>query len=57
MAIVLLRRGRLRSDDDIDRQTTAIRVRDIEINLVTRTVHRSGICIDLAPKEFDLLVE
>ncbi len=49
----LLRRSQERSDAD----ATPICVRDIEINLVTRSVHRDGRRIELAPKEFDLLVE
>ena len=53
----LLRRGRMVQDDDTGHDTTPINIRDIEINLDTRTVHRGGSRIELAPKEFDLLVE
>ena len=53
----LLRRGRMVQDDDTGHGTTPINIRDIEINLDTRTVHRGGSRIELAPKEFDLLVE
>ncbi len=49
----LLRRSQERSDAD----TTPICVRDIEVNVTTRSVHRDGRRIELAPKEFDLLVE
>ncbi len=50
----LLRRGR--SGSGPDPQTSTIRLRDIEINLGARTVHKDGQAIELAPKEFDLLV-
>ena len=54
---VLLRRGQERSGSGVDPNAAPICVRDIEVNLVTRSVHREGRRIDLAPKEFDLLVE
>ena len=50
----LLRRGR--SGSGPDRETSTIRLRDIEINLGARTVHKDSQAIELAPKEFDLLV-
>ena len=50
----LLRRGR--SGSGPDPETLTIRLRDIEINLGARTVHKDGQAIELAPKEFDLLV-
>ncbi len=53
----LLRRGQASLDDETDTQAAPIRIRDIEVDLVTRSVHRNGRNIDLAPKEFDLLVE
>ena len=53
----LLRRGPSGSDDDVDSTATPIRIRDLEVDLVTRSVHRDGRLIELAPKEFDLLVE
>ena len=54
---VLLRRGQERAGGDVDPSAAPIRVRDIEVNLVTRSVHRDVRRIELAPKEFDLLVE
>ncbi len=54
---VLLRRGQERSGSGVDPNAAPICVRDIEVNLVTRRVHREGRRTDLAPKEFDLLVE
>ncbi len=50
----LLRRGR--SGSGPDPETSTIRLRDVEINLGARTVHKDGQAIELAPKEFDLLV-
>ena len=50
----LLRRGR--SVSGPDPETSTIKLRDIEINLGARTVHKDGQAIELAPKEFDLLV-
>ncbi len=50
----LLRRGR--SGNAPDPETSTIRLHDIEINLGARTVHKDGQAIELAPKEFDLLV-
>ena len=50
----LLRRGR--SGSGPDPETSTIRLRDIEINLGARTVDKDGRAIELAPKEFDLLV-
>jgi len=50
----LLRRGR--SESGPDPETSTIKLRDIEINLGARTVHKDGQAIELAPKEFDLLV-
>ena len=38
-------------------EAALIAVRDIEIDLSTRTIKRGKQCIELAPKEFDLLVE
>lgn len=54
---VLLRRGQERSGSGDGSNATPICVRDIEVNLATRTVHRNDRPIELAPKEFDLLVE
>jgi len=54
---VLLRRGQERSGSGDSPNATPICVRDIEVNLATRSVHRNGRPIELAPKEFDLLVE
>ncbi len=53
----LLRRGQKSRDDGIDKKAAPICVRDMEVDLVTRSVHRGGRLIELAPKEFDLLVE
>ncbi len=53
----LLRRGQIDSDNGVDSNAAPIHIRDIEVSLTTRSVHRSGRLIDLAPKEFDLLVE
>ena len=53
----LLRRSQEPLESGTPADATPIRVRDIEINLVTRSVHRDGRRIELAPKEFDLLVE
>lgn len=50
----LLRRGR--SGSGPDPETLTIKLRDIEINLGARTVHKDGQAIEFAPKEFDLLV-
>ena len=50
----LLRRSRESSDDSRSGQ---IELRDFLIDPQTRTVSRNGQSIDLAPKEFDLLVE
>ena len=50
----LLRRGKREPGDDADHET--IQLRDIEINLGARSVHRNGQSVELAPKEFDLLV-
>jgi DNA-binding response OmpR family regulator len=50
----LLRRGR--SGSDSDNETSVLRLRNIEIDLGARTVHKDGRIIELAPKEFDLLV-
>jgi DNA-binding response OmpR family regulator len=36
--------------------TTELRFGAIEVNLAARTVHRDGVDVHLAPKEFDLLV-
>ena len=52
----LLRRGRLSSKAP-DNEAALIAVRDIEIDLSTLTIKRGNQCIELAPKEFDLLVE
>ncbi len=53
----LLRRGQKGQDNGVDRKAAPICVRDMEVDLVTRSVHRGGRLIELAPKEFDLLVE
>lgn len=53
----LLRRGPKSPDGNDKSKAVPICVRDMEVDLVTRSVHRSGRLIDLAPKEFDLLVE
>ena len=53
----LLRRSQEPLESGTPADATPIRIRDIEINLVTRSVHRDGRQIELAPKEFDLLVE
>ena len=53
----LLRRSQEPLESGTPADATPIRIRDIEINLVTRSVHRDGRHIELAPKEFDLLVE
>ncbi len=50
----LLRRSRESSDD---RRIGQIELRDLVIDPQTRAVTRNGQSIDLAPKEFDLLVE
>ena len=50
----LLRRGH--SGNDPDQEASTIRLRDIEINLGARSVQKDGRTIELAPKEFDLLV-
>jgi len=50
----LLRRGRSGSVSDDD--TSMLRLRDIEVDLGARTVHKDGQPVELAPKEFDLLV-
>ncbi len=50
----LLRRGR--SGSGPDQENSTIRLRDIEIDLGARTVHKDGQAVELAPKEFDLLV-
>lgn len=52
----LLRRGPLGAQSS-DRDSTPITIRNIAIDLGTRTVKRDGRRVDLAPKEFDLLVE
>lgn len=52
----LLRRGRL-GNHGSDGETAPIAIRNIKIDLGRRTVKRDGHCADLAPKEFDLLVE
>ena len=53
----LLRRGRLHDDNDVDPIASQLTVRDVCIDLTTRTVTRGGQPVELAPKEFDLLVE
>ena len=50
----LLRRGR--SESSPSDETSTIRLRDIDINPGARTVHKDGRPVELAPKEFDLLV-
>jgi len=50
----LLRRGR--SESGPGDETSTIRLRDIDIDPGARTVHKDGRPVELAPKEFDLLV-
>ena len=45
----LLRRGKMKTTD------TTLRVADLQMDLVTRTVKRAGSVIELQPKEFALL--
>ena len=45
---------RSRSDDNSE---SVVSIRDIEIDVGARTVRRAGTIVELAPKEFDLLVE
>ena len=52
----LLRRGRIDSKTGADKTTATIRIRDLEINLDARTIEKNAQAIELAPKEFDLLV-
>lgn len=40
----------------IQAQQTTLRVADLEVNLISRTVIRAGRVIDLLPREFELLV-
>jgi len=53
----LLRRGRLDADHHSADGPAHIRIGDIEISLAARTVHKGSESVELAPKEFDLLVE
>ena len=48
----LLRRSLL-----LDTRESTILIRDLEIDTAARTVRRAGTIIELAPKEYDLLVE
>ena len=52
----LLRRGRSNSNQQADGPSSPIRLRDLEINLEARTVEKNATAVELAPKEFDLLV-
>lgn len=52
----LLRRGRSNSNQQADGPSAPIRLRDLEINLDARTVEKNATAVELAPKEFDLLV-
>ena len=45
----LLRRGQAKATE------TVLRVADLEMDLIARTVHRDGIAIELKPQEFRLL--
>jgi two-component system, OmpR family, response regulator len=48
----LLRRA---SGTDSDREPTTLRLADLEMDLLRRSVHRAGVKIDLQPTEFRLL--
>ena len=52
----LLRRGPVESKQETNGTVVPIRLRDLEINLEARTVEKNARAVDLAPKEFDLLV-
>ena len=52
----LLRRGPSEPKQEADGTLAPIRLRDLEINLEARTVEKNAQTVDLAPKEFDLLV-
>jgi DNA-binding response OmpR family regulator len=54
--VALLRRSRYTANTDAGGDRSASLVPDIEINLSKRTVTRFGAPVELAPKEFDLLV-
>ena len=40
---------------DTGGQATLLKVGDLELDLIARTVHRAGVEIDLQPREFQLL--
>jgi len=40
----------------IQREQTTLRIADLEVNLISRTVMRAGSVIDVLPREFELLV-
>ena len=52
----LLRRSQKDAGQESDGKPATIRLRDMEINLEARTVEKNGQIVELAPKEFDLLV-
>ena len=52
----LLRRGQLELNQQGDGPSAPIRLHDLEINLEARTVEKNATAVELAPKEFDLLV-
>jgi len=52
----LLRRGTIDPKREADGTLAPIRLGDLEINIEARTVEKNAQVVDLAPKEFDLLV-
>ncbi len=53
----LLRRGNVSGADDDTKTGDSLRLGNVEINPASRCVRRDGEIVDLAPKEFDLLLE
>ena len=53
----LLRRGSVSGADDDTKTGDSLRLGNVEINPSSRCVRRDGEIVDLAPKEFDLLLE
>src|SRR5699024_11277357 len=49
-------RAHLRKPTKVVQETEVLQVDDLSVNLDTRQVLRSGVQIDLTPREFDLLV-
>lgn len=53
----LLRRGSVTGADDDSKTGDSLRLGNVEINPASRCVRQDGEIVDLAPKEFDLLLE